>query len=30
MKISLAIQAMSSTVAVATDTHVTAGKKKYF
>jgi len=30
MKFSLAVQVMSSTVAAATDTHVTAGKEKYF
>jgi uncharacterized membrane protein len=30
MKFSLAIQVMSSTVAAAIDTHVTAGKEKCF
>ena len=30
MKVSLAAQVMSSTVAAAIDTHVTAGKEKYF
>jgi hypothetical protein len=30
MKISLAVQGMSSTVAAAIDTHVTAGKEKCF
>jgi len=30
MKISLAVQIMSSIVAAAIDTHLTAGKEKYF
>jgi hypothetical protein len=30
MKISLAVQVMSSTVAATVDIHVTAGKEKYF